>query len=96
MSAQRLHALVRGHVQGVGYRATTQREARTLGLAGWVRNLADGTVEVEAEGDEATIETFLEYLNEGPLGAHVDAVSVELRPAQGGLPTPFEVRRTTP
>src|SRR5687767_612845 len=55
MSAElrRLHAVVSGRVQGVGYRATAQDEARALGLGGWVRNRADGTVEVDAEGEDA-------------------------------------------
>jgi len=48
--SRRLHAVVRGSVQGVGFRATTFDEARRLGLAGWVRNRVDGTVEVLAEG----------------------------------------------
>jgi len=100
-TGRRLHAIIRGRVQGVGFRATTQQAGRKLGLSGWVRNGADGTVEVEAEGDEATLKTFLEYLNTGPLGAHVDAVTVDWltvpsksSPEQGGPAASFEVRRT--
>jgi acylphosphatase len=92
---KRLHAVVSGRVQGVGFRFTTQHEARKLGLAGWVRNRADGSVEVEAEGPEEAIKTFLSFLRRGPLGAHVDAVSAEWLPAQGADPLPFEVRSTT-
>jgi acylphosphatase len=92
---ERLHAVVRGRVQGVGFRATTHHEARKLGLRGWVRNLHDGTVEVDAEGDRTHLETFLAFLQRGPLGAHVDAVDAEWLPAEGSAPNPFEVRRTT-
>jgi acylphosphatase len=91
----RLHAIVRGHVQGVGFRYTTQAEARKLALAGWVRNLYDGSVEVDAEGDRPQLEVFLAFLHRGPLGAHVDAVQSEWTAAQGDAPFPFEVRRTT-
>jgi acylphosphatase len=94
MSA-RLHAFVRGRVQGVGFRYTTQAEAKKLGLGGWVRNLYDGAVEVDAEGDRTQLEVFLAFLHRGPLGAHVDAVDSEWLAAQGGAPFPFEVRSTT-
>jgi acylphosphatase len=92
---RRLHAVVQGRVQGVGFRATTQYEARKLALGGWVRNRADGSVEVEAEGRDADLEAFLSFLRRGPLGAHVDAVQADWLPPQGGAPVPFEVRRTT-
>jgi acylphosphatase len=92
---KRLHAAVRGRVQGVGFRATTLSEARKLGLAGWVRNRIDGSVEVEAEGPAEALETFLSFLRRGPLGAHVDAVEAQWLPPQGGGPQPFEVRRTS-
>jgi acylphosphatase len=97
MSARpaRLHAVVHGRVQGVGFRATTQYEAKKLGLSGWVRNRADGTVEVDAEGDRTHLESFLAFLQRGPLGAHVDAVDADWPAPQGGAPFPFEVRRTT-
>jgi acylphosphatase len=90
-----LHAIVRGLVQGVGFRYTTQAEAKKLGLGGWVRNLHDGGVEVDAEGDRSQLEMFLAFLHRGPLGADVDAVESEWLPAQGNAPYPFEVRRTT-
>lgn len=95
MSVARLHAVVRGRVQGVGFRYTTQYEAQKLGLAGWVRNRHDGTVEVDAEGDRTHLETFLAFLHKGPLGAHVDAVESDWPAAVGDAPYPFEVRRTT-
>jgi len=94
MAWRRLHAIVRGRVQGVGFRATTQHEARRRGLAGWVRNLADGSVEVIAEGDQAVLEEFLSFLQRGPRGAHVDGVDAQWLAAGGDLASPFQVRRT--
>ena len=91
---RRLHAVVRGRVQGVGYRATTHHEAHKLGLLGWVRNRTDGTVEVDAQGPGEALEAFLSFLHRGPLGAKVEGVEVEWLPPQGAAP-PFEVRRTS-
>jgi acylphosphatase len=90
---RRLHAVVQGRVQGVGYRATTIDEARRLGLAGWVRNRVDGSVEVLAEGAEAKLNLFLAYLHRGPWGAHVRSVAVDWADAQGA-PMPFQVKHT--
>jgi acylphosphatase len=89
----RLRALVRGRVQGVGFRASVQHEGTKLGLAGWVRNLSDGAVEVEAEGDSAALGRLLDFLKQGPRGARVDSVITDwLTPA--GLDPPFQVLRT--
>ena len=90
---RRLRAVVLGSVQGVGFRATTLDQARRLGLAGWVRNRADGTVEVLAEGAEPKLNLFLAYLRRGPLGAHVASV-VEDWSDEQGAPIPFQVKRT--
>ena len=90
---RRLHAVVHGRVQGVGYRATTIDEARRLGLAGWVRNRHDGTVEVLAEGSEPKLNLFVAYLHRGPWGAHVTSVVADWAPVQGA-PMPFQVKRT--
>jgi acylphosphatase len=90
---RRLHAVVRGSVQGVGFRATTFDEARRLGLAGWVRNRVDGTVEVLAEGAEPKLSLFLAYLRRGPLGARVAGVLEDWSEGQGA-PIPFQVKRT--
>jgi acylphosphatase len=90
---RRLHAVVRGSVQGVGFRATTFDQARRLGLAGWVRNRVDGTVEVLAEGAEPKLNMFLAYLRRGPLGARVAGV-VEDWSEEQGAPIPFQVKRT--
>ena len=80
----RLHALARGRVQGVFFRAFTAAHARRLGLVGWVRNLPDGrTVEVVAEGGRAALDELLALLREGPPGAWVSGVEAGWGPARG-------------
>jgi len=68
---------VRGRVQGVGFRYSTRDLATRLGLRGWVRNTPDGAVGVFAQGDEAAIARFIEFLHEGPRVARVEAVVVD-------------------
>jgi len=69
-------ARVTGRVQGVGFRWSAVREARRLGLRGWVRNTGDGSVEVEAEGAASELGEFLAWLRRGPPGARVADVDV--------------------
>jgi acylphosphatase len=85
----RRRAVVRGLVQGVGFRFSTEGEADRLGVAGFVRNLPDGTVETEAEGTPEAVGQLLEWLTEGPRGSRVDEVDVsELSPlGEGGFET---------
>jgi acylphosphatase len=90
---RRLHAMVRGRVQGVGFRVTTLDEARRLSLAGWVRNRRDGTVEVLAEGSEAKLRILLDYLHRGPRGAAVSSVVADWSDA-AGAPMPFQCKPT--
>lgn len=71
---QRLHAIVYGRVQGVGFRFFVLQQAMELGLTGWVRNLADGTVEVLAEGDIESLQELLTALYQGPNAAFVQDV----------------------
>lgn len=66
-----------GEVQGVGFRYSARREADRIGVAGWVRNRADGTVEAEVEGDEASVRAMLDWLAEGPPYAVVRSTEVE-------------------
>jgi acylphosphatase len=80
---QRLHATVRGRVQGVGFREYTRRHAAALGLTGWVRNRPDGSVELEAEGPRATLDELLRRLHTGPRLSRVDAVEVCWQPPNG-------------
>jgi acylphosphatase len=63
---ERLHAVIRGDVQGVGFRYFIQRRAHQLGLQGWVRNNDDGTVELVAEGDKPQLEQLQMAAEEGP------------------------------
>ncbi len=72
-----VRALVRGGVQGVGFREATRREAQRLGVMGWVRNAEDGGVQVHAEGPEAAVEKLLAFLREGPPAARVGDVEAE-------------------
>ena len=76
--------LVRGRVQGVGFRWFVEREAHILGIAGWVRNNHDGSVEVLAQGTRDQLSGLHGRLREGPRAARVDAVEVsEARPVDG-------------
>ena len=75
---KRIHAIVSGVVQGVGFRFFTRELAGRFELNGYVRNRADGTVELEAEGPEPAISAFLEELETGqPRAAHVSGIQVE-------------------
>lgn len=74
--------IVRGRVQGVGFRWFVEREAHMLGIAGWVRNNADGTVEVLAQGSSDQLSGLHSRLRQGPRAARVDGVEVlEVRPS---------------
>jgi len=76
-------AVVAGRVQGVGFRHSAVRHARALGIAGSVANRLDGSVEVVAEGDAASLERMLAWLRRGPPGAHVREVQVDWIPWSG-------------
>lgn len=60
------HVVIQGMVQGVGFRVTSQQKAIQLGLNGWIKNLANGGVELVAEGPEEKVDQFLEFLKSGP------------------------------
>ncbi len=90
MQAMRFH--VTGRVQGVGYRWFARHAARELGLAGFVRNQADGSVEALACGDAESLEQFRLRLLEGPPMAHVDNVRAETVALPGRLFDEFEAR----
>lgn len=77
--AKRHHVIVEGKVQGVGFRYFTQEQAQLFGLAGWVRNLSDGTVELEAEGEDAVIEDFLEAIKTKNRFAKVEHIQHQIR-----------------
>lgn len=73
----RKHVYVSGRVQGVGFRASVRSKARQLGVKGWVKNLADGRVEVVLTGNEKNVKELLNYIKNGPRLALVHDVKVE-------------------
>lgn len=79
----RVRIVVTGVVQGVGFRYFTRHLARSLGLGGYVKNRMDGAVEIEAEGEESTVRTFLDDLSVGPRAAHVTGMEVGNLPPEG-------------
>jgi len=74
---KRVHLFVSGRVQGVYFRAHTHKKARALALAGWVRNLPDGRVEIVAEGGEEKVASFLDWVRLGPPASRVEDVELE-------------------
>ena len=70
------HVIVRGVVQGVFFRASCQEQARRAGVAGWVRNRADGSVEAHLEGPASAVEQLVAWCHEGPSRARVESVDV--------------------
>ena len=88
----RLSARITGRVQGVGFRNFTQTRARRLGVTGWVRNEADGSVRLEAEGPPDALDDLADAVHNGPRMARVDNVTVEWGEAADDFET-FQVRR---
>jgi acylphosphatase len=86
MALKQLLLVVRGRVQGVYFRASAQREARRLGLTGWVRNRPDGSVEIVAEGEEIAIRELYGWAQKGPSAARVDRVETRWRSFTGEFP----------
>ena len=82
-AAAAVRAVVRGQVQGVGFREGAVREASRLGALGWVRNEDDGGVRVHAEGSEQAVDGLVAFLRQGPAGAEVAEVEVESVKAEG-------------
>jgi acylphosphatase len=87
----RARAVVRGRVQGVAFRVSARREAARLGLTGWVRNQADGSVALEAQGARETVEALLAWCRRGPPGARVSGVEEDWLAPQDGEDE-FEIR----
>lgn len=83
MENARAHAIFRGRVQGVFFRAFTRDVARSLGLSGWVKNLPDGSVEAVFEGEKRKVEEALKRSGNGPDYARVDDVEVNWQPFSG-------------
>lgn len=79
----RSHVLVTGRVQNVTFRDSTREQAEAHGVVGWVRNLPDGSVEAELEGERAAVDDVVAWMHRGPLLAGVDAVEVTTVPPTG-------------
>lgn len=86
MANKRVELHIRGRVQGVFFRAATQREARRLGLTGWVKNRTDGSILICAEGEENSIRELTSWAHHGPSAARVDHVEVRWRGYTGDHP----------
>ena len=88
---KRVTVIVTGLVQGVSFRYYTRREARRLDLTGWVRNEADGSVSVVAEGSDDSLKALLQFLEDGSPSARVQQIAAEWSQASGEFGS-FEVR----
>jgi acylphosphatase len=89
--AVRKRVVVRGHVQGVFFRDSTQRRAAELGVGGWVRNCSDGSVEALFEGDADAVEQAVSFMRDGPERARVESVDVTDEDPHGDASS-FDVR----
>lgn len=88
---KRLHAIVKGRVQGIFFRANAEKMALKLGLKGFVRNTDSGDVEVVAEGPKESLNELMKWCAKGPLLAHVDSVDSKWEDAIGEFET-FSIR----
>jgi len=86
------HLVIHGRVQGVWYRGWAVETARSLGLAGWIRNRRDGTVEAVVQGDESAVERFMALARQGPPAADVERI--EASEAEPAAHAGFEQRGT--
>ncbi|MFN8276599.1 MAG: acylphosphatase [Chitinophagales bacterium] len=86
-----LQLVIRGNVQGVGFRAATKKVADVLQVTGFVKNLPDGAVEVVVTGEEALVHKLVDFCHHGPAGASVDTVSINFGPDEAF--SAFEIRR---
>lgn len=90
MNKKGINIKVFGRVQGVGFRYYAQKKAMELGISGYVRNLPDGSVYIEAEGDENAMEQYLLWCEDGPSWALVSRLDKQWVPVQGYRD--FEIR----
>jgi acylphosphatase len=79
----RRRVVAHGRVQGVWFREGARRQAERLGVAGWVRNRADGTVEAELEGPAEPVELLVRWFGHGPVDARVDRLEIDELPVRG-------------
>jgi acylphosphatase len=80
---QRRHVVIYGFVQGVGFRFWVEQAANSRGVAGWVRNRADGAVEAVFEGEPEDVDALVGFCRRGPRGAQIERVDVEEQSAEG-------------
>ena len=83
MRVERRRVVIHGFVQGVGFRFAVERAAQSRGVAGWVRNRPDGTVEAVFEGELEDVEALVDFCRDGPRGAEVERVEVAAESAEG-------------
>jgi acylphosphatase len=79
----RAHVFIKGRVQGVFFRQSTQLKAQSLGVKGWIRNLFDGRVEAVFEGDKSQVEILVDYCRHGPPAARVENIEVNYENYKG-------------
>lgn len=91
MTKVRAHIFVSGRVQGVLFRDGTRRKAKSLGIAGWVRNLPDGRVEAVFEGEKDKVEKIIDWVRKGPILAKVDNLELEWQEYKGEF-NDFEIK----
>jgi len=84
MTMRSVRLIITGRVQGVGYRIWAERTAQSLGIHGWVRNCSDGSVELQATGDDEAVAKLIEACRQGPRAAVVTDVGVEETEDEGG------------
>jgi len=84
------HVFLSGRVQGVGFRAFTRKQASSLGIKGWVKNLADGRVEIKIEGDSSSVKQMVNRVKEGPSFARVEDIEINDEKVDGF--NNFEIR----
>ena len=83
MDQERVTLKIKGRVQGVGFRNSTRRKARKLGVTGWVKNLADGSVEAVVEGNKEDVNDLIDWARRGPRLANVNDIEVERNQYKG-------------
>lgn len=91
MAKERVHLTISGRVQGVGFRASTRRQANRYGLTGWVRNLANGDVEAVVEGNEDDLKELISWARSGPRLARVNDLEANWKDHTGEFDS-FSVR----
>ncbi len=93
---KKIQAIVLGKVQGVGFRMYTQTKAEQLGVVGFVQNLSNGNVKIVAAGEDAKVDSLIDWAKSGSPAAQVDNLQTEAMEYQEGEFTRFEIRRFLP